>query len=340
VPHFMPHLSADDWFEGKLKIEYGEENLTDLPHQEILRKREEKIMKIITAYRDRGIPHLQLARIARMDRKNLTSYMTRLKSKGLVIRGKGKQGKYFPATKIYRGTILTADLFTKAALGIILADEDLPVASPFFRKILTDKPLEYVLMMFSNKLGAIITYFLIHSMDPANKIMGDTKDDEEKDLNVQRWIDDAISCLGPYLLPIFKEHVIPIITSYSDDYINSNGSIDFNRAGSDLLKHIYDRPLYTLNERFISQLMAALSKSYPTITNGLEKIRSQLPRAVDKQVSRWEYEANCFKQQKICTHDYKIPSNKSLSKKNDSNILHCRKCHKNKYKKSPFLKRL
>jgi hypothetical protein len=335
----MPHLPSDDWFDLKMNIEYGLMNLAELPHEEYVRRTEAKIMKVILAYTDSGISHLQLAHVIGIDRKNLTPHMRRLIIKGLVKRGKGKQGKYFPANKMYRGTILTADLFSKAALGMILTDEDFPVNSPFFTNTLTDKLPEY-LLMFSSKVGAIITYLLIHSMDPANKIMGDTKDEEEKDLNVQRWIDDAISCLGPFLLPIFKEQVVPIITSYSDDYINSNGSIDLNRSELDLLKHLYDRPLYTLNERFISQLVAALSKSYPAITNGLEKIRSQLPRVVDKEVSHWEYEANCYKQQKICTHDYKIPSNKSLSDKYDNNILHCRRCHKNKYKKSPFLKQL
>ncbi|HET7284950.1 MAG TPA: hypothetical protein VFI70_09720 [Nitrososphaeraceae archaeon] len=85
---------------------------------------------------------------------------------------------------------------------MILADKDFH--SPFLRNMVTDKSLEYSLVMFSSKIGAIITYLLIQSMNPDNKIMGDTKNDEEKDLNVQRWIDDAISSLRPILLPVFK----------------------------------------------------------------------------------------------------------------------------------------
>src|SRR5207247_2610976 len=117
-------------------------------------------------------------------------------------------------TKDYRGPIITADLFGKGAARIILANEDFPVSSPFF-KLPTGTPLEYALFMFSQKLGAILTYFLIQSMDPSNKIAGDTKNGEEKDLNVQRWIDDAISSLRGFLLPIFKQLVISFI-SYFD----------------------------------------------------------------------------------------------------------------------------
>jgi hypothetical protein len=61
--------------------------------------------------------------------------MKKLISKGLVKRGKGKQGKYYPTTKRNRGTSITADIFSKAAAGMILADKDFPIDSPFLRNI-------------------------------------------------------------------------------------------------------------------------------------------------------------------------------------------------------------
>jgi hypothetical protein len=54
-------------------------------------------------------------------------------TKGLIKRGKGKHGKYYPATKAYRGTTITADVFSKSAAGLILANEDFSVDSPFFQ---------------------------------------------------------------------------------------------------------------------------------------------------------------------------------------------------------------
>ena len=50
----------------------------------------------------------------------------------------------------------------------------------------------------------------------------------------------------------------------------------------------FNRPLYTLKEKFISELMYAFSNSYPSITNRLENIRSQLPRLVVEEISHSE----------------------------------------------------
>jgi hypothetical protein len=244
----------------------------------------------------------------------------------------GKEGRYYPAIKDYRGTIPTADLFGKAAAAKILLDEDFHVDGAFFRNV-TSNPLEIALFRYSNKVGAIITYLLIQSMNPSNKVMGDTKNDEEKDLNVQRWMDDALSSLGSVLLPLFKEFIGPFLRNLHDEYFNDDGSIIHSKGGLHFLSYIYDRPLYTLKQKFISELMSAFSRSYPTISNELEKIRSELPRVVAQQINHWEYMADCFKQQKLCLHDYKPPPNKELDKSN--NILHCRRCHKNKYKKNP-----
>jgi predicted transcriptional regulator len=101
-PHIAYHLVYDDWFEGKQKIEYDEENLSDLPCQEYVRKTEGRIMEVISAHRDSGIAHLRLAHIVKIDRKNITPYKKRLISKGLVKRRKCKQGKYYPTTNRYR----------------------------------------------------------------------------------------------------------------------------------------------------------------------------------------------------------------------------------------------
>jgi hypothetical protein len=173
-------------------------------------------------------------------------------------------------------------------------------------------------------------------MNPDNKIMGNTKNDEEKDLNVQGWIDDAISSLQPVLLPLFKELIGSFVTSLYDDVINSDGSVNYDRVGLNVLSYDYDRPLYTLKEKFISELMSGFSKSYPSITNRLEYIRSQLPRVVAEEISHWEFRSYCSRLQKNCKHEYKPPLNKELAVKSNNRISHCRKCHYTKYKKSLF----
>ena len=50
-----------------------------------------------------GIGHLELAHKVGINRKNLTPHIRRLMGKNLVVRASGKRGKYYPASKEYRG---------------------------------------------------------------------------------------------------------------------------------------------------------------------------------------------------------------------------------------------
>ena len=191
-------------------------------------------MMYISANSDDGINHLALARKVNIDRKNLTPYMKRLMMKGLVIRGDGKRGKYYPATKKNRGISVTADIFSGVGAGTILEfDRNFPIDSPYFKsEIIDDKySLENALFMFSNGVGSIITYLLIQSMNQSYNIPGKgAKSDEEKDINVRRWFSDAMSTLGVILLTLFKQDMAtPLIISHNN-YIKKDGKPDFYRV--------------------------------------------------------------------------------------------------------------
>src|SRR5690348_5199443 len=112
-----------DWLDERINLDYNNENLAENPHLEYLRRLEGKIMMFVSSAKD-GIGHLELASNVEIDRKNLTPHLKRLMRKGLITRGKGKRGKYYPASKKYRGISVTADIFSKAAAAKILANED------------------------------------------------------------------------------------------------------------------------------------------------------------------------------------------------------------------------
>ena len=172
-------------------------------------------------------------------------------------------------------------------------------------------------------------------MDPSNKIIEDGKDDEEKDLNVKRWMDDAVSSFLPHLLPIFKELIVSLFHNFKslyEDYYDSNGTLDLHGGAVRCLGYAFKRPFYILDHKFISELVTAFTNSYPSIASGLEKIKAQLPMAVAKQVSLWEYDAYRLQQQTICEHNYKKIPNLYLPIKSKHNLIHCSKCHKTKYK--------
>ncbi|MFY9967411.1 MAG: MarR family winged helix-turn-helix transcriptional regulator [Nitrososphaeraceae archaeon] len=329
-----------DWFTSKMMLDYDDENLADLLHQERSRRREMQIMRFVNANQSDGIHHLDLARKMKIDRKNLTPYMKRLMMKGLVIRGNGKQGKYYPTTKKNRDISVTADLLCKVAAGTILAYRDFPIDSPYFSSEIIDDndnySLDNALFMFSNGIGAIITYLLIKSMDRSYDIPGrNTKNDEEKDINVSSWFKDGMSTLGVFLLALFKEYIALPLTISSNNYVNENGTVDLHRAVIDIMKHRFSHPSYVLDKKSITSLMNSFSRMYPTISTQMDRIQYRLPVAAFWETNHLQYERISYWHQKKCRHMYTLPSNKSLSAKYE-NLLHCSKCHKSKYIKNPF----
>jgi predicted transcriptional regulator len=328
-------LAYDEWFNKKIEIEYGGERLADTPRQNSVRKSESKIIEILRANRDSGIAHLELAKIVGINRKNLTPYMERLRSKGLVKREKGLRGRYYPTTKEHRGTSINADVLSETITSRILANEDFPISSPFFKNRTDDNysKLEIALFKFCNKVGAIITYLLIYSMNSSNKIDGEAKSEEEKDLNVQSWLDDAIMLLSHALLPCFKDSMVPFLSSLNEGCLNPDNSINNQRMAQNVFDYSFKRPYYILEPLVISELMTGFSLLYPKLSNELDVIKFNLPRLIRQEIDHWEHIVNELNQQKICRHEYETPANKKkLDDYDNDKIKHCHKCHKTKWK--------
>jgi hypothetical protein len=93
---------------------------------------------------------------------------------------------------------------------------------------------------------------------------------------------------------------------------------------------MYREPHYNLDEGLISDLMAALYKTYPTMTTELKRIRSQVPAIVAKQISRWEHQYHRYNTQRNCKHRFEPPENKTLRSRSANNLVHRKKCHKTK----------
>lgn len=322
-------MGYDDLYSRRKRIEYGKEE-PDFRRQRVTRKTEDKIMEVITAKGKNGIAHQELARIMRINRKNLGKYMNRLIARGLVVRGRGLQGKYYPAIKEHRETSISAEVLGEILVSTILDKNDLKIKSPFFKK--SEQEIENALFEFSNKVGAIITYLLIQSMNPFNKISGNTKNSVERDLNVETWFDDVITTLRPALLQSIKEHVGPHLEGLN--VVNSEGLINYHESMGAFVEYCYgSRPRYELSDKIISELMMTFSTLYPNLSKKFERIRSVLPQRVAEEVAHWEYMGNKFEHQKVCKHEYRTPANKELLEKfADDKIKHCIRCHKTKHK--------
>lgn len=328
-----------DWFPAKMMLDYNTERLEYLPHDEYLRRMEMRIMELVWANHKNGIHHLDLARKVGINRKNLSPYMRRLIIKGLVIRGNGKQGTYYPSTKENRDTFVSADILGEVVASNMLEYyKSFPINSPYFKSEIIDdiSPLDHALLMFSNGIGAIITYLLIQSMNPSFDIPGrDAKSDQEKDMNVNRWLTDAISALKGILLPLFKQYISCPLMISNNNYTKEDGTIDLDRAGMDFLRLILS-PSYIYDEKNAARLNASLFRTYPDVYSYLDWVKSRLPLGIFWETNHREYEKISYWYQKKCVHNYTLPSNKLLSAKYTNNLLHCNRCHKSKYIKNPF----
>jgi hypothetical protein len=322
-------------------LDYNDESLgtdTDLPHHENLRRTEMRIMRHVRANSDDGIHHLDLARKLKINRKNLTPHMKRLMIKGLVMRGNGRQGKYYPVTRGNRELSVTADILGRVAVGTILEFyKAFPIDSPYFRSDEGSYPLDDGLFMFSNGIGAIITYCLIQSMNQSFDIPGrHARSDEEEDISVSSWFKDVLSTLGVILLVFFKQYMSAPLMISCNNYDKGEGTPDLYRAGMDFVKHLFKNPQYSYDEKFTTSLMTSFSRIYPSIYDQLDKINYRLPVAEFWETNHRDYEKISYWYQKKCRHKFSLPSNKSLSEKYENNLLHCSKCHKNTYIKNPF----
>lgn len=325
-------MRYDAFVRRKIDLEYENLPSTSTPLEDMVRKRELKILKAVST-NESGISHQKLANIIRIDRKNLRPYMERLMGKNLVRRDSGLQGKYYPVKKADLGMSIGADILSRHFLSKILSKEErifIPDTQYFNTKFTVSSELERFLFEFSNRVGGYITYALIHAMNPANKIAGDTKDDVEKDFNVQSWIGDVMSMIQEYLLPIFKKTASNFFVRVNNWSEDEDEAENIAKCFDSWFNYNMRRPFYTLNEKIVNELTLAFSKLYPSLNYKLDKNRLELPKLVDQEVDRLMFNAEKSKQQEACKHNYKRITNERLLRKQDHNIQHCTKCHKTK----------
>jgi hypothetical protein len=170
-------------------------------------------------------------------------------------------------------------------------------------------------------------------MNPENKITGSAANDEEKHLNIERWINDAISSLGYVLLPLFREQIrVPLIMTSMEDSLADSDYSSIEERKLEFLADIRDRPQYMMKQKLISELMRAFSNSYSNISRELGKIdNSTLQQLATLELDHFEHVKRRRIQQNKCKHNYGPLPNKVIVAKYKSRnrrYEHCHKCHK------------
>ena len=272
---------------------------------------EKKIMEKILLQNNDGISHGNLAKSIGVDRKTLRNYTKPLIEKKFIVRGNTKQGKYYASTRLHNSKDLIADLIVKAYLRNMFINSDFIVNSPYFihnennirNKLDDDDSVSTALFNFSNKIGALVTYTIIESMNPDNMIApSNITNNKIINYSLERWLDDAISTLIPVLQPLFKEYIY--------DYLNClvNKAIK-NRSPEDpdgLI--VYLKYLVTssniLDKECITELHSAFFDIYPNLKYPLDKIRENIPNWLQKDKEDEEQFLVKKAQQKKCNHNY------------------------------------
>ena len=221
---------------------------------EYRQEKKNTILEIIRIYGMRGgISHDQLSKEVGLDPKNLGPYIKELIKEGLVKKGKGLQGKYFPTEEAYKDQLLNAYLlannFRRNILTkdlVITTERKVEYTIPFpshcrdftiYRRYFEPKfdessELEHSLFEFSNKIGAFIIYFLIQIMD-ANRIK--LTSNRSTDFLLEEMARKAISTIIPYTMSVFKDSVYKSVGEYPPTY-------------EDKKKYLEKRPRYIFEE--------------------------------------------------------------------------------------------
>ena len=332
-------------YDRKLKLEYDKLNPQSNPSNDLVRKKEQRIVNTILAHED-GISHQELAGIIGIDRNNLRPYMIRLIQRGLVIREKDKHGKYYPTNKARKGISISADILANSYVSNILDNENFLIDIPSLEtNIIPFSGLEYKLLKLSNMFGGFMIYAMIQSMNPENKITK-TWNLVEEDIAVQAWLEDVILIFMKDILARFKSRVFDDLKSLDqillEDLPPKSSKSKIRDKNYSIAWHFfYQRPYFTLDQRIISELIGCFSNLYPKLSRILEKTRSELPKLVEKEINHMRYLEEAGKVQKICKHKYERPLFINYELYNPIQLYdqrdvyeHCRKCHHTRFKQA------
>ena len=150
--------------------------------------------------------------------------------------------------------------------------------------------IEEALFLFSNRIGAYVTYLLINGMDPDNKFL-ESASEKERDWLSQEWINNALS-----------PAIISRLLWQFNDLIYS--SVDANRTrgkGNDTSRHHH---IFTSS--ITKRVYRKFARVYPSINERLVKITNDLTQ---KAKLEREYEDQTVKQWETCKeHEFGTPT--------------------------------
>ena len=235
----------------------------------------------------------------------------------MIIRTPGKQGKYFPTANAYQDALLTANFLSEVSIPQLLNGENYVVPKEnastysdyFSLKFTEDSGLERTLFEFSNKVGAFITYVLIHAMNPRNEhIIKSDEKDLDRDTLVQEWTKNAVSSIIPFLLGKFKGAI------FSDLDNIKPSDLDPKKVDDVIGDYFLRKPFFQMKAETITELDQKFEAIYPLVKYRLDEILKGLPVAIENyqmtQMMRIDHFQMLQKVENTCKHEFRAAKRK------------------------------
>lgn len=330
----------DDIF-NIIKEEYDHLGPGILPREDQKRNIKKKILFEILSNSISGISHKELSKSLGVDRKTLRKYIKPLIQQKLVEREVGKHGKYYPSNQLHQHKDLKAYFFSAAYLNNFFIKhymkgdlkDDLIIDSPYFKynktdfqkKLETEQGVGNALFNFSNKIGALITFLVIESMNPDNMSIPNISNQDIINYRLTKWLEDAISVFVPVLQPLFKDYIYNYLDCLLNKAIESRSPEDPDGLMASIDYSIKSPNI--LDRDCIDELHASYFQVYPNLQYPFMKINENFPNWLQKIEERSQKNFQKKEQQLKCSHNFVNSYNKFKDKK----VLKCNKCEKLKY---------
>ena len=231
-----------------------------------------------------------------IDKKYIREILGNLISRGFVRKDKGKFGKYYPNLKLKDNYFLESSIYSGEIAAFFDQNRIFVTGNPPWNTNCRNlEDFKQLIPAFSTRLGAIMTYFLIQSMNISNKIIAGGNSKAEKDFLVKKWVKDIFSHIAVDILESFRFTIQDPLVAGDERETSLNIDVEDLREDVTIDDLSGVIPAYTLGDKVISDLETAFYASYPILFPYLDKMQSEIPQLTKMMKLKLE-----------CAHNYKL----------------------------------
>jgi hypothetical protein len=272
-----------------------------------------------------------------IDERTLERELYELEKEGWIKKGKfSKYHLMIPDSTL--NYLVKAETWKKTFPLLVFIKENLIQENRFFKKkpMITDENgLDNYLLELVNRIGFVIVFLFIYSMNPLNKIVEDDYY-EDKDTVILDWLNDIMSYVIKIWLEGFRENIYDFLYEFfarktanrifkdktSDIFSNEELKLLEDEGAKDMFKSLMARPKFSLDNGIIDLLLHSLKRVFPEFSNLTLQLETNFSEYENKEMNEIKYLSYCVKTRKKCEHDWFL-----YIENNSRKFEHCKRCH-------------